>query len=59
MFDNVFSEIAAVLLTAALIGAVAVKLRQPLIVSFIAPFFEKTVVQIDSGTLIRGKELSL
>ncbi len=35
MFDNVFSEIAAVLLTAALIGAVAVKLRQPLIVSFI------------------------
>ncbi|MCG7853877.1 MAG: cation:proton antiporter, partial [Methanosarcinaceae archaeon] len=36
MFDNVFSEIAAVLLTAALIGAVAVKLRQPLIVSFIA-----------------------
>ncbi len=36
MFDNVFSEIAAVLLTAALVGAVAVKLRQPLIVSFIA-----------------------
>jgi predicted Kef-type K+ transport protein len=36
MFDNVFSEIAAVLMTAVLIGAVTVKLRQPLIVSFIA-----------------------
>lgn len=35
MFDNVYSEIAAVLLLTALVGAVAVKLHQPLIVSFI------------------------
>ncbi len=36
MFDSVFSEIAALLLTAAVIGAIGVRLRQPLIVSFIA-----------------------
>ncbi len=36
MFDSVFSEIAALLLAAAVIGAIGVKLRQPLIVSFIA-----------------------
>ncbi len=36
MFDSVFSEIAALLLTAAVIGAIGVWLRQPLIVSFIA-----------------------
>jgi len=36
VFDSVFSEIAALLLTAAVIGAIGVRLRQPLIVSFIA-----------------------
>ena len=36
MFPDVFSEIAAVLLTAAVIGSIGVLLRQPLIVSFIA-----------------------
>lgn len=36
MFTDVFSEIAAVLLTAAVIGSIGVLLRQPLIVSFIA-----------------------
>lgn len=36
MFDSVFSEIAALLLTAAVIGVIGVRLRQPLIVSFIA-----------------------
>jgi len=35
MFPDVFSEIAAVLLTATVIGAISVLLRQPLIVSFI------------------------
>lgn len=35
-FDNVFYEVAALLLIAAVIGAVAIRLRQPLIVSFIA-----------------------
>jgi len=36
VFHSVFSEIAALLLTAAVIGAIGVRLRQPLIVSFIA-----------------------
>jgi Kef-type K+ transport system membrane component KefB len=36
VFDNVFTEIAALLLVAAVIGAVATRLRQPLIVAFIA-----------------------
>jgi predicted Kef-type K+ transport protein len=36
MFPDVFSEIAAVLLTATVIGSIGVLLRQPLIVSFIA-----------------------
>jgi Kef-type K+ transport system membrane component KefB/Trk K+ transport system NAD-binding subunit len=35
-FDNAFLEIAAILLTAALVGAAGLWLRQPLIVSFIA-----------------------
>ena len=35
-FDNVFYEIAALLLVAATIGLLAVRLRQPLIVAFIA-----------------------
>ena len=36
VFDNVFYEITALLLVAAAIGALALKLRQPLIVAFIA-----------------------
>jgi Kef-type K+ transport system membrane component KefB len=36
IFDNVFYEIAALLLVAATIGLLAVRLRQPLIVAFIA-----------------------
>jgi Kef-type K+ transport system membrane component KefB len=36
VFDNVFHEITALLLLAAAIGALALKLRQPLIVAFIA-----------------------
>jgi Kef-type K+ transport system membrane component KefB len=36
VFDNVFTEIAALLLVTAVIGAVATHLRQPLIVAFIA-----------------------
>lgn len=35
-FESAFAEIAALLLTAALIGALAIRLHQPLIVSFIA-----------------------
>ncbi len=35
MFNDVFTEIAALLLMAAIIGAIAVRLRQPLIVAFI------------------------
>lgn len=35
VFDNVFTEMAVLLLMAAVIGAIAVRLRQPLIVAFI------------------------
>ena len=36
VFESAFAEIAALLLTAAIVGAVAIRLHQPLIVSFIA-----------------------
>ena len=36
VFDNVFYEITALLLVAAVVGALALRLRQPLIVAFIA-----------------------
>ena len=36
LFPDVFTEIAVLLLIAAFAGAVAVRLRQPLIVAFIA-----------------------
>ena len=36
MFENVFFEIAALLLASACVGAIAVWLRQPLIIAFIA-----------------------
>nr|WP_207890470.1 cation:proton antiporter [Rubrobacter taiwanensis] len=36
IFDNVFYDVAAMLIIAAIVGAVAVRLRQPLIVAFIA-----------------------
>jgi Kef-type K+ transport system membrane component KefB len=36
MFDNVFHEVAALLAIAAVVGAFALRLRQPLIVAFIA-----------------------
>jgi len=36
VFDNVFYEITALLLVAAVVGALALRLRRPLIVAFIA-----------------------
>ena len=35
MFDSAFAEVAALLLAAALIGALALRLRQPMIIAFI------------------------
>ena len=56
-FENVFQEIGALLIVSALVGAVAVRLRQPLIVAFIGVGI--AVGPVGFGTIEQSDELAL